>query len=607
MKHPLALALGTAVLLLAACQKEKPSWLEITLEAYNNNHKVVVDGATATWDASETIRINSGTADIVRQDNGHTYIAADAIGAPIRALYPASLTGDALGSNSQNIDLPAVYHYRSSGGHQVLDLPMAAYSASIDGPLHFMHLTGALYFTVTNTTGGQLTLDSLVVVSDSYSLSGSRSIDFAALGATGPVAAATAADRRVALVFDREAMVLDANASCTLMVPVAPVGDGNHFSVRATGHRQGTRYTFAHTQTDGGTLVRNQLGYAAMSIASTPTYRLFSGQGRENIPYLIGSAYEWKLMAEAINQDWSDKTSLHYNQAYYTLTTDIDLGGASVDPIAKYSTGTFDGGNHRVGNLTVGSLTVGSTPTASVNYSGLFVEISGSATVKNLVVDGITLRHSTGGSDDLYMGGLAATVKAATITNCHVRNIALQLSGSGKLCYGAIAGQATVTPTIDHCSAMGTTAIDHPSSQLYYGGIVGIVEVIGSSTTAKITACRANHDPQSIGGDGTKTVGGIVGQTSASCSLEVKNCHWQRTLDITSATDQPIYAGGMIGTYLSNQSPKLNYDTVDGTLTASTSGTATVGAYVGSATYNNISTSNCIKSGAAAALPDKGN
>ena len=602
MKHPLALALGTAVLLLAACQKEKPSWLEITLEAYNNNHKVVVDGATATWDASETIRINSGTADIVRQANGHTYIAADAIGAPIRALYPASLTGDALGSNSQTIDLPAVYHYRSSGGHQVLDLPMAAYSASIDGPLHFMHLTGALYFTVTNTTGGQLTLDSLVVVSDSYSLSGSRSIDFAALGATGPVDAATAADRRVALVFDREALVLDANASCTLMVPVAPVGDGNHFSVRATGHRQGTRYTFAHTQTDGGTLVRNQLGYAAMSIASTPTYRLFSGQGRENIPYLIGSAYEWKLMAEAINQDWSDKTSLHYNQAYYTLTTDIDLGGASVDPIAKYSTGTFGGGNHRVGNLTGGS-----TTTALGNYSGLFVEISGSATVKNLVVDGITLRHSTGGSDDLYMGGLAATVKAATITNCHVRNIALQLSGSGKLYYGAIAGQATVTPTIDHCRAMGTTAIDHPSSQLYYGGIVGIVEVIGSSTTAKITACRANHDPQSIGGDGTKTVGGIVGQTSASCSLEVKNCHWQRTLDITSATDQPIYAGGMIGIYLSDQSPKLSYDTVDGTLTASTSGTATVGAYVGSATYNNIITSNCIKSGAAAALPDKGN
>ena len=602
MKHPFALALGTAVLLLAACQKEKPSWLEITLEAYNNNHKVVVDGATATWDASETIRINSGTADIVRQDNGHTYIAADAIGAPIRALYPASLTSDALGSNSQTIDLPAVYHYRSSGGHQVLDLPMAAYSASIDGPLHFMHLTGALYFTVTNTTGGQLTLDSLVVVSDSYSLSGSRSIDFAALGATGPVAAATAADRRVALVFDREALVLDANASCTLMVPVAPVGDGNHFSVRATGHRQGTRYTFAHTQTDGGTLVRNQLGYAAMSIASTPTYRLFSGQGTEAKPYLVNSTYEWQLMAEAFNQNWENPINgTKYNQAYYTLTADIDLGGASVDPIAKYTTGTFDGGNHHVGNLTVGS-----TTTPSVNYSGLFVEVSGSATVKNLVVDGITLRHSTGDSNDLYMGGLAATVKAATITNCHVRNIALQLSGSGKLYYGAIAGQATVTPTIDHCSAMGTTAIDHPSSQLYYGGIVGIVEVIGSSTTAKITACRANHDPQTIGGNGTKTVGGIVGQTSANCSLEVKNCHWQRTLDITSATDKPIYAGGMIGTYLSTKSLNLDHDTVDGTLTASTSGTKNVGAYVGRGN-NNIITSNCIKSGAAAALPDKGN
>ena len=602
MKHPFALALGTAVLLLAACQKEKPSWLEITLEAYNNNHKVVVDGATATWDASETIRINSGTADIVRQDNGHTYIAADAIGAPIRALYPASLTSDALGSNSQTIDLPAVYHYRSSGGHQVLDLPMAAYSASIDGPLHFMHLTGALYFTVTNTTGGQLTLDSLVVVSDSYSLSGSRSIDFAALGATGPVAAATAADRRVALVFDREALVLDANASCTLMVPVAPVGDGNHFSVRATGHRQGTRYTFAHTQTDGGTLVRNQLGYAAMSIASTPTYRLFSGQGTEAKPYLVNSTYEWQLMAEAFNQNWENPINgTKYNQAYYTLTADIDLGGASVDPIAKYTTGTFDGGNHHVGNLTVGN-----TTTPSVNYSGLFVEVSGSATVKNLVVDGITLRHSTGDSNDLYMGGLAATVKAATITNCHVRNIALQLSGSGKLYYGAIAGQATVTPTIDHCSAMGTTAIDHPSSQLYYGGIVGIVEVIGSSTTAKITACRANHDPQTIGGNGTKTVGGIVGQTSANCSLEVKNCHWQRTLDITSATDKPIYAGGMIGTYLSTKSLNLDHDTVDGTLTASTSGTKNVGAYVGRGN-NNIITSNCIKSGAAAALPDKGN
>ena len=601
MKHPFALALCTVALLLAACQKEKPSWLEITLEAYNNT-KVVIDGATATWDADETIRINSGTADIVRQDNGHTYIAADAIGAPIRALYPASLTSVALGSNSQTVDLPAVYHYRSSGGHQVLDLPMAAYSASTDGPLHFLHLTGALYFTVTNTTGGQLTLDSLVVISDSYSLSGSRTINFADLGATGPVAAATAADRRVALVFDREALVLDANASCTLMVPVAPVGDGNHFSVRATGHRQGTRYTFAYTQSDGGTLERNQLGYAAMSIASTPKYPLFSGQGTNVNPFLVNSTYEWLLMAEAFNQNWENPISApKYNQAFYSLTADLDLGGASVAPIPKSTTGTYDGGNHRVGNLTVGSTTV-----LSANHSGLFAEISGSATVKNLVVDGITLCHSTGGSNDLYMGGLAATVKAATITNCHVRNIALQPSGSGYLYYGAIAGQASVTPTIGQCSATGTTTIDHPSSQLYYGGIVGSVESSKDGTTAKITACRADHDPQSIGGNGAKTVGGIVGQTSANCSLEVKNCHWQHTLDITSADNRIIYAGGMIGSYLSTKSLNLDHDTVDGSITANTSGTNYVGAYVGRGN-NYISTSNCIKSGAAAALADKGN
>lgn len=594
-RHSLHITLTLLLsLLLTGCGKEGSRLIEVTQEAYHSS-KVLLSGVNATWAKGEMLLVNATETPILRQDhNGgnYAYIDAAALASTNRALYPTSLSATALTSNSTEIVLPRIYHYRTSGVSQQIEMPMAAYCTSSEGPFNFKHLTAGIYFTIKNSTGHDLTLDSLTVISSGYSLSGSRTIDFADIEGHGSVPTTTVADRTVALVFDQQATLLANGGECVAFLPIAAVGIGNHFTVRATGHYQGQRCTKVLTQKTGGALGRNQIAYTEIAIDDAPYLSLFSGLGSEEKPFLIGSAYEFQLMLDAMSHsEWLDvKQSKAYFTHCYRLTADIDLAGATISPIASYSGARFDGGGHTVSNATI----VG-TQASTTGYCGLFKSISDASIISDLNLDHITLRYS-GGGNDINVGALVGLFGGQSVSGCHVSNITYDIAPTSTphLYLGGIVGHVSTKSrdvAITNCSYVGSPSFNIATSDFYMGGIVGLADEM-STKSLTITHCQATTAPLTISGSGIRVVGGLVGKPN--CRFTLKNSSWRSGLDITSGSSYAV-CGGLVG-WLTDYTCTFDHDTVAGSIAATGTSTPYAGAYIGRSTPN-PSFTTCDRSG----------
>lgn len=587
MLLPLAMTVG--------CGKEKSHLVEVTQEAYHGG-KVALDGLGATWADGEMLLVNASKTPILRQDhNGgnYAYIDAEALASTNRALYPTTLSATALVSNSAEIALPRVYHYRTSGGRQQIELPLAAYCTSNEGPLNFKHLTGGIYFTIKNSTGHDLTIDSLTVISSGYSLSGSRTLNFTDIDGHGAVPSATAADRMVSLVFDQQTTLLANGGECVAFLPIAAVGADNRFTVRASGHYQGQRCTKVMTQTTGGALGRNQLAYAEIAIEDAPYLSLFSGNGTEEKPFLIGSAYEFLLMLEAMSHsEWKDiKYSKEYTTHCYRLIDDIDLGGETISSIASYSGTRFDGDGHTISNATIEGVLVSTTA-----YCGLFGRIpTGTSTISDLSLENITLRYHGSGSD-INVGTVVGQFGGQTVNNCHANNITYDIAPTStpNIYLGGIVGHIqspSSNVTMTNCSFGSSPLFDISTGDFYMGGIVGLADEM-STKTLTITHCQSTTAPLTIRGTGRRVVGGLVGKPD--CMLTITNSRWQSGMDITSASSYAV-CGGLAG-WLTNATCTFEYDTVAGSIATSGTSASYAGAYIGRSTPNPIF-NNCDRSG----------
>ena len=260
--------------LLGACQKEKINDLGMQLEAegFGGGQKAAVSGNAAYWIEGETVRIN-GADYTVRLSGSTAYVQNVPEADSYRALYPNTLNSTAtLDGNTLTVSIPDAYTYRESDGRQALDLPMAAYGTS-DSRLVFRHLTAAVTVEVVNHYGFTIEVDSVVVSSNAYQLSGDKAIT---IGATPDVAAATstiATERRVKVAFDGgSALQVLSGQTKQVQVPVLPVGSDNRFTVEVRVHKVDeaeVSYLFQRTQGDGGSgyaLTRAQMGYAPATV-----------------------------------------------------------------------------------------------------------------------------------------------------------------------------------------------------------------------------------------------------------------------------------------------------------------------------------------------------
>lgn len=573
------LAIGLLSVLLLSCRKETDSLLEVVADRFGGDDKLQLDGKYSVWESGDLIRLNGTTAEVVRNSNGHAYIAASAADDVNMAVFPSTLC-NTLAGETVTVSLPHDYTYRTADGLQVLPMPMAAVSAG-SSPLHFRHLTGALMLKIS----GPLVLESVTVSSDKYQLSGNRTLNFGDIGSQAPIVAANALDRQVTMHFDGTAI----DGTLDVILPLAPVGADNVFTVSINARRRGTRYNYRRTQASGGSLGQNVIAYAAiddiMGGSHTDSTYLFPGTGTLQSPFQIATPADFLLMVEAFNNQW--KVYNHAEQTYdavnYILTDSLDMQNAAITSMAHYSGSlVFDGNSFTIKNLIIDSWTI-----ANIARCGLFSNVSGAVTLKDLTLRNITLRHNGNTAIPLYLSPMCAEGAGCTITNCTVDGVTLDITGTtGQIVYGNLLGlTGSGTSTLTSCTATGSFTLLHPVSKaFYYGSIVGRVE--NASTTLTIASCTASAHSLSVTNSNSLTLGGIVGYISSS-TVTLDNDLWAGDMTLTSSNNA-VTAGGMVGRYIYGSGSGIfltvnNNCSATGSITANGTGSSYMGAYVGMA------------------------
>lgn len=158
-----------------------------------------------------------------------------------------------------------------------------------------------------------------------------------------------------------------------------------------------------------------------------------NGGGTEENPYLIQNKNDLILLAESFNEATGD-----YNNAYFLLTADIELGFTPWEPVGKDCVygfdGVFDGANHTISGLNVDNTDI---------YCGLFGCLK-DATVKNLTVGGSVYSNEP----HAYVGGIAGRACGNTeIINS--ANTAV-ISASATASAGGLVGYCDKSPDAEH-------------------------------------------------------------------------------------------------------------------------------------------------------------
>ncbi len=552
------------VLLMAACTRDSlPRRLELLIEPLGA--KLALDGTTGTWSNGDSVLVNGQRVAILRS-GGHAYVENVPTADVYRAFFPTSLTES---NNTDNVTviLPREYSYRTDATGQLISLPLAA-RASGEGPLPFKHLTGAICFTLQNNRTTAITVDRITVESDYYRLSSSRSIDLTNLTLLAPDSIGLSdADRRVDITFTHQSLTIPSGESRQVVIPVAPVGVRNHFTITVSSHNQGTRYIYSRTQPTGGALARNQMAYATVVIDNSLTARSpFLGKGTRDLPYLISTPTDFLLMAEAISSQWNDTASRRYNTLCYSISNDINLAGYSINPIRGYTTGTFDGGGHTLSNLTIIS-----HGTSNNDTCALFQRVA-NATIKNLTLDHLTLSHNNN-STNFLLAGFCGEIQKDTLSSCKVTNLHLNISVSNHptTYFGGIAARGKKSNILSDCTVDISPLIIFPQS-LHYGNIIGrLSDGSNDDFTVNITNCDATNASLSLESTSTINFGGIVGFLETE-KLTLNGCDFYGNGSITTTTT--IRAGGLVGYHNTASSPKvmtISNCTVSGTITTQAS------------------------------------
>jgi len=214
--------------------------------------------------------------------------------------------------------------------------------------------------------------------------------------------------------------------------------------------------------------------------------------------------------------------------ANISLTTDIDCGGQTIEPLFMNSEhdfeGTIDGGGHTISNVIINE---------EDNYVGLIGEVN-SATISDLNIEDIAVtgRYEVGS----LIGYVGDWVK---LNNVHAHNVNVTATEEGYVggLIGTLYTDAQDTSEIYDVSVTGNVY----SGGEYNGNIGGLVGYIESSGKLQIRKTYTNVDIESTQfGDYTYSdVGGLVGAVEVNNNTEEEDY-------TASATFEDVYAWGDI-------------------------------------------------------------
>jgi len=219
---------------------------------------------------------------------------------------------------------------------------------------------------------------------------------------------------------------------------------------------------------------------------------------------------------------------------YFALKNDITMEG-SFTPISKFS-GVFDGGNHKIINLKI----------SGESMVGLFAEVSGGGTLKNIYLENPEVEATT--TDQMSTIGtlcavLSTTDASAGLYNCHTKGG--KVTAANKQIGGLVgrSEQGTLSNMTD-CTNDGTEIIGASTSSLV-GGLIGIT--FGKGT---VKNCWSNARVSAYGIMGGLTGGVAGGATFSHCyctgvieNLGISECN-SKDQSLTGGLVPRIFNGG---------------------------------------------------------------
>jgi hypothetical protein len=278
-------------------------------------------------------------------------------------------------------------------------------------------------------------------------------------------------------------------------------------------------------------------------------FSAISGSGTEASPYILSAPEHIEEMSSLLEEG---KT------VWFELGADIDMGLVSEwDPlniIAPYNLGVhFDGKGHKISNFKCQSgiypsfFGVLNGTVQNVVFDNAEIEGSGKAGVVagyiGTVVEGVqivgnvigvTVQNSSVNTDS-YAGGIGGQIYcAATISDCHVKDVIISstLERVGGLIGQAGISSADVGAKIQNCTAENVTA----EAQKNVGGLIGVTycKVSGCSASGRLTSNLESNKEVSVGG----LIGHVENTTVSDCSAST----------VVELTLQGRSIGGFVGT-----------------------------------------------------------
>lgn len=261
----------------------------------------------------------------------------------------------------------------------------------------------------------------------------------------------------------------------------------------------------------------------AIETQQQTTFVFSGGDGSANSPFLISNLEELKTFTSIYD------TPNNLKDAYFKLTSDIDLGDTAWKPIGSQDngfTGILDGNGKKI---TVRNFEDG-------NNLGFFHMVNNRATIKNLIVKGIINKNIT---SEKFKFGLIAANAEGTIENCITEgSVLLTVNATEDILVGGIIGFGRGNFSyLKNDASLNITATS--KNNIAIGGIVG--QSTGSTHPLSNATNTGTIDAKL---EGISRVGGISGEYGFDSSIY--NALNEGNISITTINKAAI-VGGITG------------------------------------------------------------
>ena len=263
--------------MLAACQKDNriesndyhEGIIVLTTERFSENDtKTSVKDASVQWENYDYVWVNSNRY-FVTISGGKAYIDAPGLTGPVYGYFGYKGFSSGL-STAPNFTLQSQYTTRMSGGRQIIDLPMAAYSSTLGNSITFKHISAAVKVMLKNSAGSTLYVDEVVVKTNTHRINGAATLDLtdANLGMASSYSSSTEADRKVKVCFGEPISIPAGNSDNSVQVPILPIS-GDALTIEVKCHTSSTNLNYSKTLSEASelvTLARNEMLTAQLDI-----------------------------------------------------------------------------------------------------------------------------------------------------------------------------------------------------------------------------------------------------------------------------------------------------------------------------------------------------